>query len=150
MNGIDQTRYLERRQFFAYERLSDADLNDQETFHREMRWLHNSSLHQAGIGNGYAIDGKKGGREVGVGRGYALDARGREIVLLRPTRLAVPPVSDDGGKPVFYYLAVGYPDDSGLSESEVRQGLCGSRGAVRLAEKPDLTWVRLTVDDKSP
>jgi hypothetical protein len=147
MSLIDETRYLERRQFFKGERLYDADLNDQEEFHRQMRWLHNRSLHQPGIGNGYAIAGSKGDREVVVGPGYAIDAFGREIVLVQGTTLAVPPVAGEPGtgKPVYFYLTASYPDDATLSEAEVRQGICGNRGAVRLAERPDLCWVRLSV-----
>jgi hypothetical protein len=150
MSLLDETQYLERRKFFDYERLLAADLNDAEEFHREMRWLHNSSLHQPGVGNGYKVTGAKGAREVRLGPGYALDANGREIVLVRETAVPVPPVANDGsGRPVLYYLAVSYPDDSQLAATEYRQGLCGSAGAVRLAERPTLCWVELGVDDAS-
>lgn len=147
MSLIDETQNLERRVFFNSERLFDVDLNDQEAFHREMRWLHNRSLHQPGVGNGYRIVGSKGDREVTIGAGYAIDALGREIILTREVLEAIPPVAgEDGGTPAFYYLAVRYPDDSRLDEAETRSGVCGSRGAVRLAERPLLCWVRLAVD----
>src|SRR5438067_6958100 len=113
MSLLDQTKNLERRNFFNYERLFAADLNDQEAFHREMRWLHNRSLHQPGVGNGYAITGAKDDREVVVGPGYALDAYGHEIVLVRTITVSVPPVaSDEQGRPVHYYLTVRYPEDA--------------------------------------
>jgi hypothetical protein len=151
MSLIDETRYLERRRFFNGERLQDTDLNDQEEFHRQMRWLHNYSLHQPGVGNGYAVTGQKYDREVKVGPGYAIDAQGREIVLTHETTLAVPPVAGDAqGRPVFYYLTAAYPDAAALGETEQRQGLCGNRGAVRLAERPDLCWVQLRVDPDKP
>lgn len=151
MSLIDETKHLERRSFFASERLFDADLNDQESFHREMRWLHNRSLHQPGVGNGYKIVGAKGDREVFIGAGYALDALGREIILTRDMMVPIPPVAgEDLGRPAFYYLAVSYPDDSRLDEAEVREGVCGSRGAVRLTERPVLCWARLAIDSHSP
>jgi hypothetical protein len=147
MSLLDDTKNLERRAFFEYERLFAADLNDQESFHREMRWLHNRSLHQPGVGNGYKITGAQGDREVTIGPGYALDAYGREIVLLREVVQPIPPVAgESGGRPAFFYLAVAYPDDARLDETEIRQGVCDSRGAVRLEERPLLCWIRLAVD----
>ena len=147
MGLLEETRDLERRTFFAGERLTDVDLNDQEAFHRELRWLHNRSLHQPGIGNGYAVAGAKGDRAVTIGPGYALDAYGREIVLLQTITESIPPVAGEpGGLPAFYYLAVSYPDDSQLPTAETRQGLCGTLGAVRLSEQPLLCWIRLAVD----
>src|SRR5262245_28565367 len=95
MSSLDQTKDLERRRFFNYERLFAADLNDQESFHREMRWLHNSSLHQPGVGNGYKVTGAKGDREVTIGPGYALDSDGREIVLLHTVVQPIPPVAGE-------------------------------------------------------
>jgi hypothetical protein len=148
MTPFEQTQYLERRQFFDWERLFAADLNDAETNHRQMRWLHNQSLHQPGVGNGFKVTGVKGAREVQLGPGYALDAAGHEIVLVRATTLPVPPVADDGnGRPMLYYLAVSYPDELNLVATEYRRGICGNSGAVRLAERPTLCWVQLQVDD---
>jgi hypothetical protein len=151
MSLIDETRNLERRNFFASQRLLDVDLNDREAFHREMRWLHNRSLHQPGVGNGYQILGAKGDRSVTIGPGYAIDANGREIVLNRSVDEPIPPVAgeDNGTLPSFFYLAVSYPDDSRLDEAEVRLGTCGTRGAVRLSERPLICWIPLTVDKTS-
>ena len=72
---------LERLQFFNGQRLAAADLQSIDDFNRQMRWLHNQSLHQPGVGSGYAISGKKGDREVTVQPGYAIDSSGREIGL---------------------------------------------------------------------
>jgi hypothetical protein len=43
------------------------------------------------IGNGFAVAGKKGDREVTIGPGYAIDAEGREIVLTQDQVEPVPP-----------------------------------------------------------
>jgi hypothetical protein len=147
MGILDETRFVERLQFFNGQRLFADDLQGIEAFNREMRWLHNRSLHQYGIGNGYAVRGDKGDREVWIGPGYALDARGREMVLTQPLTLQVPPVaSDDDGNPVAYDLAVGYPEDEHLEEVETRAGACDTHGVVRLQEEPFFCWIRLAQD----
>jgi hypothetical protein len=141
---IGETKFVERLQFFNGQRLFAADLQGLEDLHREMRWLHNQSLHQPGVGKGYAISGERGDREVSIQPGYAIDAEGREIILTEEETLPVPPVADDGhGNKAVYDLVVFYPDDDALEESETRAGICLSRGTVRLREKPEFCWVKL-------
>jgi len=142
-------QFLERIQFFDGQRLFADDLQALESVHRELRWLHNQSLHQPGVGSGYAVVGKKGDKQVIIGAGYAIDVRGREIVLTESVVEPVPPVADDGtGQPAVYDLTVAYPDDAELKESETRQGVCTPAGVVRLRESPALCWVRLGADLK--
>jgi len=147
MGIFEQTRSLERQQFFDGQRLFASDLQNLEAFHREMRELHNKSLHQWGIGKGFATSGERGERQVTVGPGYAIDADGHEIVLVRSRLEPVPPVAggDDGGS-AFFLLTVSYPSDYDLEETEIRQGLCKTRGTVRLREEPIFCWVRLVRD----
>lgn len=148
MAFLEETRFIERLQFFNGQRLFAPDLQGVEAFNREMRWLHNKSLHQPGIGSGFAVYGKKGDRQVTVGPGYAIDALGREIVLTEKHVEPVPPVAaESDGKSVFYDLTVSYPDDSELEEAETREGVCLPRGVVRLREAPVFCWVRLKRDD---
>ena len=143
MSILDQTRFIERQQFFNGQRLFADDLQSLEAFNRELRWLHNKSLHQPGIGNGFAVTGKKGDREVTIGPGYAIDREGHEIVLIRDQVEAVPPVaSESDGSPVLFDLTVSYLDEE-LEEAELREGICNQRGAVRLREEPVFCWVRL-------
>jgi hypothetical protein len=140
----DEARHLERHTFFNGQRLFADDLQGLESFSREMRWLHNRSLHQPGIGNGFAVRGFKGDRKVRVDPGYAIDSEGREIVLIESTELDVPPVAGErDGSPTYYDLVVSYPDDSMLEVAETRAGVCAPRGAVRLREEPVFCWVRL-------
>ena len=147
MGILDETRFVERLHFFDGQRLFASDLQGIEAFHREMRWLHNRSLHQPGIGNGYAVSGRRDDREVRVGPGYATDALGREIVLTRDKVEPIPPVAaETGGESVFFDLVVSYPDDALLEAAETRQGICLPRGVVRLREEPVLCWVRLKRD----
>jgi hypothetical protein len=142
LSGASQ--FAERIQFFNGQRLFASDLQALDAFHREMRWLHNQSLHQPGVGSGFAISGDKGARQVIVQPGYALDDLGREIVLTATHIEPVPPVANDGfGRSVLYDLTIAYPSESDLKETEVREGLCQQRGAVRLREEPVFCWVRL-------
>ncbi|WP_090941685.1 hypothetical protein [Nonomuraea jiangxiensis] len=141
------TRYTERLRFFDGQQLYAEDLDGLEAVNRELRWLHNRSLHQPGIGAGLAVHGPAGASAVLVQAGYALDANGREIVLTETERLPVPPVAGEGcGGPAFFDLTVSYPADEELEEAETRQGACAPRGIVRLRERPAFTWVRLKHD----
>lgn len=145
MSLIGAKQFLERNRFFNGQRLFASDLQAVEEFNREMRWLHNQSLHQPGVGSGFATTGKKGDREVVIQPGYAIDARGREIVLAQTDIEPVPPVANDGfGGVVYFDLTVSYPDEHALKATETRDGVCGApRGAIRLRESPVFCWVRL-------
>jgi hypothetical protein len=144
---IGSTQFLERIQFFNGERLFASDLQGLEAFNREMRWLHNQSLHQCGVGSGFQVVGNVGDRQVTISPGYAIDSCGREIILTENQVLAIPPVSDNGsGGSVFYDLTVSYPSDSELTPSETRDGICMPTGVVRLREEPVFCWVRLSDD----
>jgi hypothetical protein len=141
----DTTPFRERIQFFNGERLFASDLQDLEAFNRQMRWLHNQSLHQPGIGTGFAVTGNAGDRQVVISPGYALDSLGREIILTQNEVLPIPPVADNGaGASVFYYLTVSYPNDADLKPSETRDGICVPQGVVRLREEPVFCWVLLS------
>ena len=153
MSILDQTQFVERLQFFNGQRLFASDLQGIDDFNREMRWLHNTSLHQPGIGNGFAVSGRKGDRQVIVNPGYALDAGGREIVLTHPETLQIPPVAGSGnGNSAFYALTVSYPDDAALEEAESREIICapGQSGVIRRREEPVFCWIRLSGDGGDP
>ena len=145
---LGETQFLERIQFFNGQRLFASDLQTLEAFNREMRWLHNQSLHQPGVGSGYAVTGNIGDRQVTISPGYALDSLGREIILTEALIQPIPPVADNGsGGSVFYLLTVSYPDDADLKASETRAGICVQQGVVRLREEPVFCWVRLNDND---
>jgi hypothetical protein len=132
---------LERVLFFNGQRLTAEDLTAAQNVNREMRWLHNRSLHQWGVGAGMAVIGEKGAREVVVAPGYALDALGREIVLAEARTLAVPPLAGVNGQPVMRDLTISYPSDAEVEIAETREGICLPRGAIRLAEVPQIHWL---------
>ena len=133
---------LERPAFFNGQQLTAADLEAVHTFHRDLHWLHNRSLHNWGIASGYAVSGQRGARTVEVQPGYALDCEGRELILRTTETMPIPAVAGaDSGGPAEYYLTASYADAEALSqEEEMRQGACGTAGAVRRPERPILDW----------
>jgi hypothetical protein len=143
---LGEKQFVERLNFFNGQRLFASDLDSLDSFHQQMRWLHNQSLHQPGVGRGFAVTGKKGDKVVTLQEGYAIDSDGREIVLTLPRVLQVPPVAGVGGQPTVFDLAVSYPSDTDLEVSETRQGICVSPGAVRRREEPIFCWVEIQSD----
>jgi hypothetical protein len=131
---------LHRPAFFDGQRLLAADLNTTQSFHRELRWLHNRSLHNWGIAFGYEVTGKRKQRSVHVLPGYALDCQGRELIQAEALDMPIPPVAGGpDGEPITYYLTASYAADSDLP-AEMSQGTCDTSGAVRRPEQPIIRW----------
>jgi hypothetical protein len=132
---------LERVVFFTGQRLTAADLAALQRAHRELRWLHNRSLHNWGIGIGLAVTGERGDSVVTVSPGYGIDCLGREIILTAPRTLTVPAVAaaPGGGEAIFYLTAVYVPDED-QNVAQKRPGVCLPEGTVRLTEEPGLEW----------
>jgi hypothetical protein len=126
---------IERPAFFDGQRLTAADLAQAQAFSRDLRWLHNRSLHGWGIVFGLAVAGDKGAARVAVAAGYALDCAGRDLILEDPVALEIPAVSG----PASFQLTISYAPDEALDADE-REGVCGRRGAVRLVDEPVLRW----------
>lgn len=133
---------LQRPSFFEGQRLMADDLADVQTYHRELRWLHNRSLHNWGIAFGLAVTGKRGEKAVRLQGGLALDCRGRELILSDTQELPIPAVAgaSDGSGPATYYLTLRYAEDADLVP-EIRNGVCGTSGAVRRPEQPLVRWL---------
>jgi hypothetical protein len=139
---------LKRIEFFNGQRLTAQDLTDVQDANRQLRWLHNRSLHGWGIGIGYGVTGEAGDTTVTVAPGYAIDCLGRELILTQPVTLPVPAVagvSSGGSKPdpATYFLTITYIDDSAQPTVESRPGVCLPAGTVRLAEGPFIQWQQL-------
>lgn len=132
---------LERITFFNGQQLTAADMTDVQTVNRELRWLHNRSLHNWGIGAGLGVSGDRGSRAVTVEPGYGVDHLGREIILTESRTLPVPTIASaaDGGEAV-YYLVAAYRGDKDQPVIERRPGVCAADGGVRLREEPLVAW----------
>jgi hypothetical protein len=132
---------LERPSYFDGQRLEADDLAAMYDFHRQLRWLHNRSLHNWGIAVGFNVSGAKGALQITVSPGYALDCLGHDILLSQPATLPVPAVSGaPNGGPMTYYLTASYREDADLPASETRAGECHGSGAVRRVEAPRIRW----------
>jgi hypothetical protein len=125
---------FERPRFFDGERLTAQDLLAAQCYERELRWLHNRTLHPWGVGRGLTVSGARGERSVTVGAGYALDCLGRDIIVARDVVLQVPPVPNGT-----YLLTVSWADDDERAGVR-RHGACGTDGAVRFPEQGLVRW----------
>jgi hypothetical protein len=134
---------LERVRYFAGELLTADDLATEADYERQMRWLHNRSLHGWGIGFGLDVLGNRGDTQVTVNPGYAVDSDGREIILSAPVRLPIPAVPGGaGGAAAIYYLVANYVADANEPALEQRGAApCMSAGgSVRLSNDPAIRW----------
>src|SRR5205085_4853076 len=133
---------LERITFFDGQQLTAADLSELQRTNRELRWLHNRSLHRWGIGFGLDVTGQKGDSTVTITPGYGVDCMGREIILTQPVTKTVPAVGSSGmgSAAASFYLVAGYQTDADQKVLERRNGSCLSAGAVRLSEEPLIDW----------
>lgn len=140
MTSSNDIPILTRPAFFSGQQLRAGDLDAVTTYHRELSWLHNRSLHNWGIATGYSVTGAAGEREVRVSTGFALDCQGRELILTSDRIIAVPAVAGDAkGNPAAYFLTVSWRDDVDL-DAEIRGGVCATSGAVRRPEDVALRW----------
>ncbi|MGI9073245.1 MAG: hypothetical protein ACR2JB_18470 [Bryobacteraceae bacterium] len=132
---------IERIVFFPGQPLRADDMTDLEATSRELRWLHNRSLHPWGIGVGLEVSGERGATVVKVQPGYAVDRLGRELILSTVESLPIPavPGSATGGDAIFY-LVLRYLPDSAQDTFETRKGVCRPGGSVRLSDRPALDW----------
>jgi hypothetical protein len=81
---------LKRPSFFAGELLTADDLQAEQSYLRELRWLHNKHLHGFGIVSGLEVEVGGGNNfHVVVSPGFALDAYGRELILNKCVELQI-------------------------------------------------------------
>jgi hypothetical protein len=137
---VSELPTLSRPRFFDGQLLTAADLESVQSYHRDLLWLHQRTLHSWGIASGLHVAGKKGDRYVTVAPGYAIDSDGQSIVLTADAEMQVPAVvAGPSGGPVTYYLTIAYASDDQL-QATVRDGVCATSGSVRLEEAVDLAW----------
>jgi len=147
MTTSNEIPAVQRPVFFDGQRLTAADQAAVQDYQRELRWLHNRSLHTWGIAFGLEVIAKRGDRSVSVQMGYALDCLGRDLLVNTTISLPIPPVSGSAAGPATYYLTISYLEDDDL-QPELRQGECNTNGAVRLPEKARLRWQQ--PEDRQP
>jgi len=79
---------FERPHYFAGKLLTADDLQSEQRYHIEKRWLLNRTFHGAGVVHGLEVAPGKG--TVSVSPGFALDEYGREIEVCERQQLALP------------------------------------------------------------
>ncbi|WNZ27754.1 tail fiber protein [Leptolyngbya sp. NK1-12] len=72
---------IQRLNYFTSQFLVENDFQDEQSYHRNMRLLHNKSLHTFGVVNGLTVT-QVGNQQIKVSAGMAIDKNGQEIVLL--------------------------------------------------------------------
>jgi len=87
MTGFERPRYV------AGKLLTADDLELEQRYHIEKRWLLNRIFHGPGVVHGLEVSADTDGI-VSVAPGFALDGRGREIEVCETTELPVPGSSD--------------------------------------------------------
>jgi hypothetical protein len=92
LEGVVMVHEVRRVHYFAGRLLTPEDFEADQTYHREMRYLHNR-LRGHGIARGLTVTAADDGSVV-VSPGVAIDARGREVVLVDEVRLDVSATPD--------------------------------------------------------
>lgn len=72
---------IKRLNYYHGQFLQKDDFNDEQGYHKEMRYRHNAHLHTSGVVYGLIVT-QTSDTEIEVSPGMALDSRGREIVRL--------------------------------------------------------------------
>jgi len=135
MDSYDGIPRLGRPAFFNGQRLTAADLAAVHDYDRQLRWLHNRSLHQWGVVDGFETRVSDDRRSVTVQPGYALDCHGRDLVMSQAVTLPIPAVAGSRR----YYLTIAYAEDEQLA-AETRTGIGAGVGAVRRIEDVKVRW----------
>lgn len=80
---------FERPHYFAGKLLTAEDLELEQRYHIEKRWLLNRMLQGAGVVSGLDVV-PRGQGKVTVEPGLAIDSYGREILVCEPQQLTIP------------------------------------------------------------
>ncbi len=126
----------DRTRFFDGRLLTAADLEREQTYLRQRRWLHNRVAHGFGVVHGLEISpGSENDGGLVVHPGVALDPYGREILVASPHCLAVGPLGGDSWTIMLAY-AESATDAGTISEGyevRLRRGLPAPDAGVVLA-----------------
>ena len=77
---------IQRPNYFTSQFLVEADFNEEQAYHRDMRLRHNRSLHEWGVVEGLNVSQTEA-RQIAVSEGMAINSQGQEIVILQDSPL---------------------------------------------------------------
>jgi len=121
---------IKRLNYFDHQFLHVEDFTDEQTYHREMRRLHNQLLHTWGICAGLQLSYPAGATVATVSSGTAIDGHGQQIVLTDNTN--TPDISNlPGASGHQVYVTVMYAEQQSDTSSET-----GTTGNRRVTEAP--------------
>ncbi|MGI0484839.1 hypothetical protein ACN4EK_05320, partial [Pantanalinema rosaneae CENA516] len=130
-----------RLNYFKYQFLDEKDFQDEQTYHREMRRLHNQECHTPGVTSGLEVT-KTGDRSISVSGGHAIDKQGREIWLEQDISPTIDPAILSNAD---IYVAISYGDDQLVAP----QTISGKdQGFTRTQETAKLEVVTNIADPK--
>jgi hypothetical protein len=95
---------IKRLNYFHHQFLQVGEFQDEQSYHRNMRLLHNLSQHGSGIVEGMQVTGSS--QSVTVARGLAIDKQGREIVIEADETVTIPNRPSQT-----FYMVIAYQDD---------------------------------------
>jgi len=122
---------VKRLNYYDHQFLRAPDFTDEQSYHLNLRRLHNSLLHTWGIAQGLQVTlAGGGGTAVTVGAGVAIDSLGREIVLSSDVNL------DLGvGPEATFNITIAYDEQQTDATTEA-----GGPGQTRVTEQPNLSF----------
>jgi hypothetical protein len=127
---------VKRLNYFDRQFLHVADFRDEQTYHINMRRLHNQLLHTWGSIDGLSVT-EKGAKEITIQPGHAFDRQGREIVLSAQTDKSLPDWADSQE----YWLTIAYGEQETDKTDET-----GAKGFTRCTEEPKTEWSKTDPD----
>jgi len=119
---------IKRLNYFTHQFLREHDFKDEQTYHREMRYRHNVSLHGWGVVQGLEVE-KRGERGISVLPGIAIDKEGRELVLTESVTHEV--IERDTET----HIAIRYAE---IWDEADRHSGGGVEGFTRVTESPEI------------
>ncbi len=129
MTDTDLTAPVQRLNYFDQQFLRESDFSAEQSYHLQMRRLHNRIFHTWGIAEGYDLSFEPGATHVTVAPGIAIDRLGREIVLTRD--VGTDDLAEYRDQTV--YLSIAYNEQQSNPTSET-----GVTGYTRWTERPTL------------
>ncbi len=118
---------IQRLNYFDHQFLHVEDFNVEQTYHKDMRRLHNQVFHPWGIAEGLELS-MTTGPMINVSKGIAVDSRGQELVLVNDLEWDL---TAHPGKTVFITIYYHELDAEPSSEGDVT-------GNTRVREIPQI------------
>lgn len=128
---------IERLRHRPGELLRSRDFRDQAALDAQLRWWHNTAIHNA-FGISSSLQAEVNGNQIIVHPGLAYDIFGRELWLQEPTLLSLPESPQDGNTLV---LIARYREDPPGCRGDDLADSCLPGSAPRRIEQADLVLV---------